>query len=68
MKLSQVKALLPTLDGVAFQLENGSPVPAHFHITEVGMVSKHFIDCGGTVRTEKNVSFQIGRASCRERG
>ena len=63
MKLSQVKALLPTLDNVAFRLENGSTVPEHFHVTEVGMVHKHFIDCGGVVREEKKVSFQLWSAN-----
>ena len=42
-----------------FQLPNGDFVPPHFHITEVGMVHKHFIDCGGVVREESKVSFQI---------
>jgi hypothetical protein len=51
MKLSQVKLLLPSIDKLQFKLENGQLVPAHFHITEVGKVSKHFIDCGGTIRT-----------------
>lgn len=59
MKLSQVKALLPTLDNVAFKLENGNVVPEHFHVTEIGMVTKKFIDCGGTIRHEKTVNFQL---------
>ena len=63
MKLSQVKALLPTLNDVVFKLENGMGVPAHFHVTEVGMVTKHFIDCGGTIRYEKKVNFQLWSAS-----
>ena len=58
MKLSQVKALLPTLENVTFKLENGSFVPEHFHVTEVGMVIKNFIDCGGVIRTEKTVNSQ----------
>lgn len=62
MKLSQVKALLPTLENVLFKLEDGTIVPEHFHITEVGMVTKNFIDCGGTVRFEKNVNFQLWNA------
>lgn len=62
MKLSQVKALLPTLNNVVFKLENGNPVPEHFHVTEIGMVSKHFIDCGGTIRNEKTVNFQLWSA------
>lgn len=62
MKLSQVKALLPTLENVTFKLENGSFVPEHFHVTEVGMITKNFIDCGGVIRTEKTVNFQLWNA------
>ncbi|WP_295201880.1 DUF6428 family protein [uncultured Chryseobacterium sp.] len=62
MTLSEIKAILPTLEHVEFQLENGMYVPEHFHVTEVGMVSKHFIDCGGKIRTEKSVNFQLWNA------
>lgn len=62
MKLSEIKEILPTLDNVAFQLENGAFVPEHFHVTEVGTVTKHFIDCGGTIRKEKVVNFQLWNA------
>src|SRR5690554_233019 len=62
MKLSQVKALLPTIENVSFKLENGTFVPEHFHVTEVGMVTKNFIDCGGVIRTEKTVNFQLWNA------
>lgn len=62
MKLSEIKEILPTLDNVDFQLENGTFVPEHFHVTEVGTVTKHFIDCGGTVRNEKVVNFQLWNA------
>ncbi len=62
MKLSEIKEILPTLDHVEFQLENGTFVPEHFHITEVGTVTKHFIDCGGTVRNEKVINFQLWNA------
>ncbi len=33
------------------RLPGGDPVPVSFHITEVGQVTKDFIDCGGTRRT-----------------
>lgn len=59
MKLSQVKTHLSTLEALSFQLPNGNTVPSHFHVTEVGVVSKHFIDCGGTIREEKVVNFQL---------
>jgi hypothetical protein len=38
---------------------NGEIVPPHFHITEVGRVDKHFIDCGGTIRKEARINFQL---------
>lgn len=50
MKLSEIKQILETAETVNFKLEIGSFVPEHFHVTEVGVISKHFIDCGGTVR------------------
>lgn len=62
MKLSQIKEILTTLDHVDFQLEDGTSVPEHFHVTEVGQVTKNFIDCGGVVRSEKVVNFQLWNA------
>ena len=59
MKLSELKNHLNELTSVEFELPNGKAVPAHFHITEVGKVDKHFIDCGGTVREESLVSLQL---------
>ena len=35
---------------VRLVLPDGDPIPADFHVTEVGHVVKNFIDCGGTVR------------------
>lgn len=63
MKLSEIKNILPTLNDVQFQLENGTFVPVHFHVTEVGIITKHFIDCGGTIRNEKVISFQLWDAN-----
>ncbi|WP_439487859.1 DUF6428 family protein [Algoriphagus sp.] len=62
MKLSEVKKALGQLDSIAFQLPDGTLVPTHFHVTEVGKISKHFIDCGGTVRTENVANFQFWNA------
>ncbi len=63
MKLSKIKEILPTLDNVQFQLENKTFVPEHFHVTEVGIITKHFIDCGGTIRNEQVVNFQLWNAN-----
>lgn len=62
MKLSEIKNILPGLDTVVFQLENGTFVPEHFHVTEVGKITRHFIDCGGTIRKESVVNFQLWNA------
>ncbi|WP_126650309.1 DUF6428 family protein [Chryseobacterium aureum] len=62
MKLSEIKEILLTLDNVEFQLENGSFVPEHFHVTEVGQIVKNFIDCGGVLRNEKVTNFQLWNA------
>ncbi|PIF47101.1 hypothetical protein CLU96_4147 [Chryseobacterium sp. 52] len=62
MKLSEIKTILPTLENVEFQLENGKYVPEHFHVTEIGMVTKNFIDCGGVIRKEEKVNFQLWNA------
>lgn len=59
MKLSEIKTLLATAQAVNFQLPDGSFVPEHFHVTEVGLIDKHFIDCGGTERREKVANFQL---------
>lgn len=62
MKLSDIKNILPGLENVEFQLEDGRLVPEHFHVTEIGMVTKNFIDCGGTIRKEERVNFQLWNA------
>lgn len=63
MKLSEIKTKLTELNSVDFELQNGTKVPEHFHVTEVGVVHKHFIDCGGTVRNEKIANFQLWNAN-----
>jgi hypothetical protein len=63
MKLSQIKTLLTNAETVNFELQDGTHVPEHFHITEVGIITKHFIDCGGTVRHEKVANFQLWDAN-----
>ena len=68
MKLSQIKSALKNLSTITFQLPNGDLVPRHFHVTEVGKVTKHFIDCGGTVRTKEVVNFQFVRFLSKSRG
>lgn len=63
MKLSQIKMHLGEVKDINFILPNGDVVPTHFHITEVGVITKDFIDCGGKQRHEKVANFQLWNAN-----
>lgn len=62
MKMSEMKQSLSGIEAVTFRLPDGSYLPPHFHVTEVGLVTKHFIDCGGTERKETVANFQLWEA------
>ena len=59
MKLQTFKSQLQKLSRLKFKLENGEEIPAHFHITEVGEITRKFIDCGGTLREDSKINFQL---------
>jgi hypothetical protein len=59
MKLSQFISALQKGQKLDFALSSGGFVPAHYHMTEIGTISKDFIDCGGTMRSEKKINFQL---------
>lgn len=63
MKLSEVKSALQNLNSLAFELPDGQLVPNHFHVTEIGKITKRFIDCGGTIREENIINFQLWDAN-----
>ncbi len=63
MKLSTFQQHLEQLEKIAFQLPNGILVPSHFHVTEIGKINKDFIDCGGVIRSEEVISFQLWEAN-----
>jgi hypothetical protein len=63
MKTLEVKDRLQQLEKITFVLPNGGLVPSHFHITEAGLITKNFIDCGGTIRTEEVANFQLWNAN-----
>jgi hypothetical protein len=60
MKLHEFKALLEANRDKQFllQLPNEKTVPQSFHITEVGLVTKTFIDCGGKVHSLQTCQLQ----------
>ena len=63
MTLSEIKNYLKNTQKIGFQLPDGSLVPHHFHVTEVGKITKNFIDCGGTLRHEEVANFQLWNAN-----
>lgn len=62
MKTSELKRNLVGMEAINFRLPDGSYLPSHFHVTEVGLVTKHFIDCGGIERKETVANFQLWEA------
>jgi hypothetical protein len=62
MNLSVFKQYLSNLSEIAFQLPDGTLVPRHFHVTEVGKIQKQFIDCGGKFRSEETINLQLWEA------
>jgi hypothetical protein len=60
MNLRELKDLLTSHKEalVRFQLPDGSLVEPHAHVTEVGLVTKSFVDCGGTSRSESKCQLQ----------
>lgn len=57
-----IASLLPLLESSAAELRVLLPqaqVPQSFHVTEIGAVSKDFLDCGGTRRAESWLQLQV---------
>jgi len=59
MNLSELKAYLTEGGKTSFTLPNGKKVPAHFHVTEVGEITRNFMDCGGTLRQTRTATLQL---------
>lgn len=61
MKIHELKSILEKHPSKQprFVLPNGEYIPPHFHITEVGHISKRFIDCGGTIRELSSCALQV---------
>jgi hypothetical protein len=65
MTLSELKSLLSRDPeaGLRFILPGGRPIPADFHVTEVGHSRRHFMDCGGKVRLSEACMLQVWRTA-----
>src|ERR1700753_4460037 len=60
MQISELRKTLSehTSRNIRFLLPTGSKVPPHAHVTEVALIEKKFIDCGGTFRTDSLCRLQ----------
>jgi len=58
MNVTDFKKHLKGLDELIFETPAGL-VPAHFHVTEIGLHIKQYVDCGGQMRSEKKASMQL---------
>jgi hypothetical protein len=60
MKIDEFRSALEAAPEalVRFTLPNGDQVPVHFHVTEVGYLSKKFIDCGGVTGATESCVLQ----------
>jgi hypothetical protein len=65
MKLSQLNQILENYPKTfpRFILPDGSQIPPHMHVTEVGHVVRKFIDCGGVIGKEENIVLQTRAGS-----
>lgn len=70
MNLTELKTRLSAQPEfpLAIALPDGGRIPAHYHITEVGHITKKFIDCGGTVRTAETCVLQTYFGSRKDDG
>lgn len=61
MRLNELKSLLASHPERHFRirLPDASPVPLSFHVTEIGLVHKTFLDCGGTRRETRACQLQV---------
>lgn len=59
MTLNELKNHLQNLEVLNFTTPNGQIIPVHFHVTELGLNTRHFIDCGTDIHTETFACFQI---------
>ena len=61
MKLIEFKEILTNNSEKQFliKLPNEKSIPQSFHITEVGLVTKVFIDCGGKVHKNETCQLQV---------
>ena len=59
MKIQFFLQTLASMSELRWSLPDGSLVPAHAHVTEVALMTRRFVDCGGTHRMERRIQLQL---------
>lgn len=59
MKIIELKNLLDRLENLEIYKSANDSIPSHYHLTEIGVEKKDFIDCGGTQRQSEHVVLQL---------
>ena len=59
MKIQFFLQTLAKLSELRWALPDGSFVPAPAHVTEVALMTRRFVDCGGTHRLERRIQLQL---------
>ena len=59
MKIQDFLQTLASMSELRWALPDGSLVPANAHVTEVALMTRRFVDCGGTHRMERRIQLQL---------
>jgi hypothetical protein len=59
MKIQSFLQTLVAMSELRWALPDGSLVPAHAHVTEVALMTRRFVDCGGTHRLDRRIQLQL---------
>ena len=59
MKIQSFLQTLAAMSELRWALPDGSLVPTHAHVTEVALMTRRFVDCGGTHRLERRIQLQL---------
>jgi len=59
MKIQNFLQELASMNELSWVFPDGTFVPAHAHVTEVALMTRLFVDCGGTQRMERRIQLQL---------
>ena len=59
MDINQLQVWAADQAEIAITLPNGTSVPAHFHLTEIGEMTRRSVDCGGVEHEERYAMAQL---------